>query len=108
MHGKGNQQKGGWPTLTGSLKGSGSQVPSVVFLIVGGKQHLGQAEQQLSQGRQQMPSHHIQLEVLKLAASLVIAQSLPSADGKIRKQGLQASDVQITTRMRFGTAAVHA
>ena len=66
MHGKGSQQKEGWPTLTGSLKGSGSQVPSIVLLIVRGSQQLSQAEQQLSQRRQQMPSHHIQLEVLQL------------------------------------------
>ncbi len=84
MHSKGDQQKEGWPTLTGSLKGSESQVPSVVLLVVRGRQHLGQAEQQLSQRRQQMPSHHIQLEVLRSPRNSGVTgqRTLPSLSGK--------------------------
>ncbi len=61
---KETSRREGWPTLTGILKGSGSQFSSIVLLIVRRRQHLSQAEQQLSQRWQQMPSHHIQLEVL--------------------------------------------
>lgn len=100
MHGIGNLQKAGWPTLTGSLKGSGSQVPSVVLLVVRGRQHLSQAEQQLSERRQQMPSHHIQLEVLHSQQNSGIT-SLPSADDRIRKQG-----VRKTKRKDYATYAV--
>ena len=63
-------------TLTRGLQSSWAQVPSVVLLVVSSREQLSHVEKQLAQARQQVPPHHIQLEVLHQVRPSLVSETV--------------------------------